>query len=86
MEITFSMSKCRTGCPTQDHANWGECARDANLSIGNESVMAKGASVEKELTAYRDARKQGIQPASTKMKDIQSAVRASESVGFGVRV
>ena len=80
------MSNCRTGCPTKDHANWGECARSANLSIGNDTVMAQGTSVEKELTAYRDARALGIQPASTKMKDVQNAVRASEAVGFGVRV
>ena len=80
------MSKCRTGCPTQDHANWGECARDANLSIGNDTVMNKGMAVEKELTAYKEARRQGIQPASTKMKDIQNAVRASDAIGIGVKV
>lgn len=80
------MSKCRTGCPTQNHANWGECARDANLSIGSDTVMKKGMSVEKELTAYRDARRQGIQPASTKMADIQKAVRASDAIGVGVQV
>ena len=34
-----------------------------------------------ELSAYRDARKLGIQPASTKMKDIQKAVRASDAIG-----
>lgn len=79
------MSNCRSGCPTQDHANWGECARSANLSFGNEANVRQGNAAEKELNAYRDARKQGIQPASTKMKDIQSAVRASEAVGFGVR-
>ena len=80
------MSNCRTGCLTQDHANWGECARAANLSVGSESIARSSTAVEKELNAYRDARKQGIQPASTKMKDIQSAVRASDAVGFGVRV
>jgi hypothetical protein len=48
--------------------------------------MKKGMSVEKELTAYRDARRQGIQPASTKMADIQKAVRASDAIGVGVQV
>ena len=34
-----------------------------------------------ELQAYRDARAQGIQPASTKMKDIKAAVAASNHFG-----
>jgi polysaccharide deacetylase 2 family uncharacterized protein YibQ len=34
-----------------------------------------------ELQAYRDARSQGIQPASTKMKDIKAAVAASNHFG-----
>lgn len=75
------MSQCRTGCRTQDHANWGECARAANLSIGNEQVSTTLKNNEKELGAYRDARKLGIQPASTRMKDIQKAVRVSEVTG-----
>lgn len=34
-----------------------------------------------ELEAYRQARKQGIQPAGTTMKKIQEAHRASEVLG-----
>jgi hypothetical protein len=34
-----------------------------------------------ELQAYRDARSQGIQPAGTRMKDIQAAHKASETLG-----
>lgn len=72
---------CRTGCPTQDHANWGECARDANLAISNESAAKAIKNTDKELSAYRDARKAGIQPRSTKMKDIQTATKISDSLG-----
>lgn len=75
------MSNCRSGCKTQDHANWGECARAANLSISNEGAATAIKKTDKELSAYRDARKLGIQPASTKMKDIQKAVRVSEKIG-----
>jgi hypothetical protein len=75
------LSNCRTGCKTQDHANWGECARAANLSVSSEQVSNTLKKNEKELTAYRDARKLGIQPASTRMKDIQKAVRVSEATG-----
>ena len=34
-----------------------------------------------ELNAYREARRQGIQPASTKLKDIKKAVEASDKIG-----
>jgi hypothetical protein len=34
-----------------------------------------------ELQAYRNARAQGIQPASTQMKDINAAVAASNHFG-----
>ena len=43
--------------------------------------MADIKNTDKELSAYREARKQGIQPATTKMKDIQTAVRASDLIG-----
>jgi hypothetical protein len=85
MEIIFSMSNCRSGCPTQDHANWGECARDANLSVGNATIAATLKKNGNELNAYREARKQGIQPRSTKMADIQTAVRLSDKVGKAVQ-
>jgi len=79
MEIT--LSKCRTGCRTQDHENYGDCLRDANIGVSNEGVATALKTTDKELSAYRDARKLGIQPASTKMKDIQKAVRVSEKIG-----
>ena len=34
-----------------------------------------------ELKAYRDARAEGIQPKSTKMKDIKAAVEQSDKTG-----
>jgi hypothetical protein len=76
-----TLSKCRSGCPTQDHESWGECARVSNIGITNETVANVIKTTDKELSAYRDARKLGIQPASTKMKDIQKAVRVSDSIG-----
>jgi hypothetical protein len=76
-----TLSKCRTGCPTQDHESWGECLRAANLNFSNERIAADIKNTDRELSAYRDARKLGIQPASTKMKDIQKAVRVSDTIG-----
>lgn len=76
-----TLSNCRSGCKTQDHESWGECARASNIGITNEVVAGSIKNTDKELSAYRDARKLGIQPASTKMKDIQKAVRASDAIG-----
>lgn len=77
----ITLSNCRTGCKTQDHDNYGDCLRDSNISFGNEQVSGVLKKNEKELSAYRDARKLGIQPASTRMKDIEKAVRVSEATG-----
>jgi hypothetical protein len=49
-------------------------AGDAKRDISDKKWNA-------ELQAYRDARAQGIQPNSTKMKDIQEAHKASEVMG-----
>ena len=29
------MSKCRIGCPTQDHETYGDCLQNANIGIDN---------------------------------------------------
>ena len=75
------MSNCRSGCKTQDHENWGECAKAANFSITDHLSSAANKLTNKELNAYRNARKDGIQPASTKIKDIEKAVRMSDKAG-----
>lgn len=79
--MVSTLSKCRSGCKTQDHESWGECARASNIGISHEASATVIKNTDKELSAYRDARKLGIQPASTKMKDIQKAVRASDLIG-----
>lgn len=60
--------------------------RTLQLATGdaNGGLVANGWTNKKwdgELKAYRDARAQGIQPASTKMKDIKKAVEASDKLG-----
>ena len=79
------MSNCRSGCKTQDHENWGECARAANFSITDPLANAASKLANKELNAYREARKNGIQPASTRIKDINKAVRLADKVGRAVK-
>lgn len=76
---------CRSGCPTQDHASWGECARAANLRVAYCGVGGGDATKQRkwdaELQAYRDARAQGIQPATTRSRDIKAAVALSDKAG-----
>jgi len=72
---------CRSGCPTQDHADWGECARAANLHLsGFGESGEKNRAWDRELSDYRDARRQGIQPASTRRAGIDQAVALSNIV------
>lgn len=40
---------------------------------------------DKELDAYKDARKQGIEPAGTKMHQIENAVAISNETGLAYK-
>lgn len=70
------MSNCRSGCPTQDHATWGECARDSGLQIGD---LGRGvaADTDRRLNAYATARGLGLQPPSTRTADSLAALRSA---------
>lgn len=62
---------CRSGCPTQDHASWGDCARAANMSISGDTV----AKTNKELNAYAYARSLGLQPPTSSYKDSMDTLK-----------
>ena len=68
---------CRSGCRTQDHPNWGACARAASLQIGDLTGVGQRVVTDKRLTAYAEARRQGIQPQGTKLSDSMGALRAA---------
>ncbi|MFG3509659.1 hypothetical protein ACGF5F_29625 [Streptomyces sp. NPDC047821] len=76
---------CRTGCPTQDHATWGECARAANLRVAYCGIGGGDATEQKrwdnDLALYRSARAQGIQPDGTTRPKVMAALKASEQAG-----
>ena len=76
---------CSTGCPTRDHANWGECVRAKSMKVAYCGVGGGDATAQKRwdanLQEYRDARAAGIQPKSTKIKDVRDAVTISEKIG-----
>ena len=75
---------CSSTCLTRNHATLGECLRDKGVTIRGQSVRIQ-ARADTELSAYEKARKDGIQPASTKARDIELAVRVSDKTGTAYR-
>jgi hypothetical protein len=75
---------CRTGCKTQNHSSWAECARAANVTIA--ATLTSPASflfdkTKKDLSAYRTARLNGIQPEGTTVEKVRAAEQASRHLG-----
>lgn len=70
---------CRSGCPTQDHSSYGECCRTVRLGYWYTTGVQRENDWYGELAEYRSAVSQGIQPASTKRKDIRAAVELSRT-------
>jgi len=78
-EISIDHTQCGPDC-------FGCKARNLQLNAGDArgDVNASGTTQKKwnsELETYRSARAQGIQPNSTKRKDIEAAHDASEKLG-----
>ena len=80
------MSNCTTGCPTQDCVSYAACLKGkrtkvayANSANGFDYTAQK--KWDRDLAAYKDARAQGIQPASTDRKAVDRAVALSNEVG-----
>lgn len=84
----FYEKPASSGWSTHNHANYVEgcfgCkAQTLQLSTGdaNSGKAMSNKKWNKELDAYSDARKQGIQPAGTNMTQIRAAEQASETLG-----
>lgn len=76
---------CRTGCPTQDHRSYAECARGLRLNTGVALTMGQ-KEWNRELDAYERARAEGIQPDGTKMHKIEAAKKMSDATGVAYGV
>lgn len=57
----------------------------STLTYQDLHIRALSHANDRELDAYRTARRQGIQPKTTKLKDINAAVRASDVLGRAVK-
>ena len=67
-----------TGC---DDDCFGCKIKGLQLNTGDAARDIPDRKWNSELSAYRDARAQGIQPAGTRMHDIEAAHKASETLG-----
>ena len=75
-------ARCASTCTTRDHRTWGECVRAKGVQV-NPNLMHVGAQkkMDSELQNYRDARRQGVQPASVTQKAIDQAMAISDKTG-----
>lgn len=60
--------------------SYAECARGLQLNTGLDLSFSQ-KRWDAELSAYRSARRQGIQPDGTTMDKIEKAVRISDATG-----
>lgn len=74
------MSNCSAVCHTRDHATFGACLRSKGIQIGDLGSGAR-KQWDSDLTAYADARKQGIQPSGVDRASVDRAVRISDKDG-----
>ena len=81
------MSNCTSSCKTKDHQSYGECLKqNTPMFMGVNPTKTgwdqdKVKKDEKELKDYWAATKQGIEPRSTKQKDIDAAIQLSNEGG-----
>ncbi len=81
------MSNCTSSCKTKDHTNYGECMRsNTPMFVGVNPTKTgwdqdKVKKDEREIQSYWDATRQGIEPRSTRKKDIDAAVKLSNDAG-----
>jgi len=72
---------CRSGCKTKDHETYGQCLSAANIRAAATMNNPFTSDVKKELSAYRSARANGIQPEGTTMNKVKEAESASRALG-----
>jgi hypothetical protein len=76
---------CTSGCPTRDHENYADCLRSKSLRVAYcNSAGGWDATKQKkwdnELSAYRGAVAEGLEPNGTTMRDIDAAKRKADTI------
>lgn len=73
---------CSARCLTKDHKTFGECIRAKGVQLSphvNDTYNVRQNALDKELDHYESAVRQGVEPDSTKKKDVDAALKAAES-------
>lgn len=73
---------CSTACPTQDHKSWGECVRSKGLQLSpaiNDQYGTRQRAWDRELDNYQSAVSQGLEPAGTKQRHIDAALKEADA-------
>lgn len=60
---------------------YGAHLRAKNIRLGDIKPYSQQRSWDRELGEYAAARRQGVQPATTKLRDIRAAMAESERTG-----
>lgn len=81
---------CSSSCPTKDHETYGQCMRSkgvraVGVDISKGFEQSKERKWNRDLDAYADARRQGIQPASTNRSSVDEAVKLSNDYGVAAQ-
>jgi hypothetical protein len=76
---------CRSGCPSQDHQSWGECARASRLQVAGVEAHQYNTNLNRQLDDYAVARRDGLQPETWRAADVNAAYRATDSLGVPYR-
>lgn len=77
------MSKCRSGCPTQNHGSWGDCARAARIQTGDLKGRGTNQAWDYELDRFENATRQGIVPRGTRLAQTVAAEQFADKTGVG---
>lgn len=72
---------CSSSCPTRNHASFGECLRAKRLTVADPAAHKFNQNQIRQMDAYVDARKAGLQPETVFKKDVDFAWRETERTG-----
>jgi len=75
---------CRSGCKTQDHESYAACLRACRPqmpAVLTSPLRSMYDKTKDDLSAYRNARANGIQPETTTVEKVRQAEAASRLLG-----
>ena len=81
-----ALSNCTSGCPTQDCGSYAECLRSKGVRVAyTNSANGQDATKQKrwdaEISRYRSAVAQGMEPDGTTTAKVRQAEQWSEKNG-----